>query len=311
MTISVVVISFNQRQFIEHLVAQLLDQDYRADDYEIVIVECASSDGTVEWLRTQSDARICPVYVTEKCNRSEGRNHGIRAARGDIIVMIDGDHTVEHNFISAHVAAHQRGVCAIVGKSDFAEHTDFNAINKYLNEGGAAKLSPNEKLPGRYFLTRNCSVPKSVLMDIGLFDESFDRWGGEDLDIGVRIEQAGIPIFGDKNSLALHHHFRTIDEVLNIVAAYGEGSVPRLVKKHPQLFRELNLDRLFSNPYEQNRFGALTRAITRLLCAAPIYHLVRIYANLNARGTVHRSVLDYLHLRQYALGYARAMKSTN
>ncbi|MCB9368328.1 MAG: glycosyltransferase [Calditrichaeota bacterium] len=309
MTASVVVISFNQRLFIERLATQLLDQDYAADDYEIVVVECASSDDTIEWLRSKSDSRLNPLYLTEQCNRSQGRNQGIRAARGDIIIMIDGDHTVSKNFVSAHVEAHKRGKCAIVGKSDFAPNPNFKAINDYLNNGGAAKFPASTPLPGRYFLTRNCSVPKQVLLEIGLFDETFDRWGGEDLDLGVRLEQAGIPIYGDNSSLALHHHFRTIDEVLSIVRLYGEGSVPRLVEKHPQLFRELNLDRLFNNPYEVNRFGAAERFVNRLLCSAPVFQIVRAYANIKSRSTVPRFVFDYLHLRQYAAGYRQSQKN--
>ncbi len=245
------------------------------DDYEVIVVECASTDGTLEWLKQQADARIIPLILPEKCNRSFARNRGIEAARGEIVVMIDGDHTVNRNFLSVHWQAHQGRECAIVGKSDFADHPDFVAINSYLNGGGAAKLPLTEPLPGRYFLTRNCSVPKQALLRIGLFDESFDRWGGEDLDLGVRIENEGIPIYGEPRALAIHHHFRGIHELLENLELYGRDGVPLLVQKHPRLFRELNLDRLFYNPFEQNRFSTFYRAIMRILCSAPVYHFLR------------------------------------
>ncbi|MBL0060410.1 MAG: glycosyltransferase [bacterium] len=184
MTLSVVVISFNQLEFIKRLVSQLLNQDFQPNDYEIIVVECYSQDGSADWLKAQVDPRVRPILLDKPCNRSAGRNRGIVAAQADIIVMIDGDHTVERDFLSMHSRAHQRGVCAIVGKSVFARNPEFVAINNYLNNSGATKLSKGSKLPGRYFLTRNCSVSKGVLLDIGLFDESFDQWGGRTLTWG-------------------------------------------------------------------------------------------------------------------------------
>jgi len=307
MTFSVVVISFRQRAFIERLVTQLVDQDYPPDDYEIVVVECASADGTAEWLTAHADSRLLPILLTEPCNRSTARNRGIRESRGEIIVMIDGDHTIECNFLQAHLAAHAGRCCAVVGKSVFADNTEYRAISTYLDGSGAGKLPPNTALPGRYFLTRNCSVPRQVLLDIGLFDESFDRWGGEDLDLGVRLEAQGVPIYGAPQALAVHHHFRTIHEVLRVVEAYGEGSVPRLVEKHPQLFRELNLDWLYPNPYENDRHSASGRTLHRALCADVVYSFVLSIAHRLRRRILPRSVFDYLHLRQYSRGFARAV----
>lgn len=306
MTFSVVVISFNQFEFIKRLVLQLLEQDFQPNDYEILVVECCSNDGTSDWLASQADPRVRPILLDRVCNRSAGRNQGILASRGDIVVMIDGDHTIERDFLSRHFLAHQRGVCAVVGKSDFASNPDFEAINHYLNNGGAAKLDRRSKLPGRYFLTRNCSVPKQVLIAIGLFDESFDQWGGEDLDLGVRIERAGIPIYGEPDAIAIHHHFRSIEAVLKNVEAYGFGSIPILLRKHPQLFRELNLDRLFSNPFEEDRCSRLTRFAYRMVFSSIIYRVVRRLSVLLSKTRQPRFILDYLHLRQYATGFARS-----
>ncbi|MBK6766997.1 MAG: glycosyltransferase [bacterium] len=214
MKISVVVISYNQRAFIERLTTQLLDQDFAATDYEIVIVECCSNDGTPDWLADFRDARVVALPLGYKCNRSHGRNRGIEAARGEIVIMIDGDHTIQRAFLSVHWRAHAKLQCAIVGKSDFVDHPEYRALNAYLNGGGAAKLPLEAPLPGRYCLTPNCSVPKRVLVAIGLFDEAFDKWGGEDLDLGLRIEDADVPIFAEPNALALHHHHRPIRSFL-------------------------------------------------------------------------------------------------
>lgn len=304
--ISVVVISFNQRDFIKRLVGQLLNQDFPSDEYEVLVVECASTDSTADWLSAQTDSRLQPVVLDKPCNRSAGRNHGIRLAKGDIIIMIDGDHTIQPNFIAVHHRAHQNRVCAIVGKSDFGDEPDYSAINNYLNNSGAAKFPHGASLPGRYFLTRNCSVPREAMINIGLFDDSFDQWGGEDLDLGVRIEEAGIPIYGEPAALAIHHHYRSIEAVLRNMEHYGRGSIPLLLRKHPQLFRELNLDRLFNNPFEPNRFSGPNRMINRILCLRPFYIVALALAKTFRKHHQPRALLDYLHLRAYSHGYASA-----
>lgn len=304
--ISVIVISFNQKQFIQRLVAQLIGQDFDGDNYEIILVECASTDSTREWLAGFRDRKLVPLLLSEPSNRSFARNQGIAIARGEIVVMIDGDHTVNEDFLSCHWSAHQRGECAIVGKSDFAQHDEFTAISDYLNNGGAVKLGNGEKLPGRYFLTRNCSIPKRVILRIGMFDETFDCWGGEDLDFGVRIEDAGVPIYAEPRALAIHHHFRSIDSLLANLEAYGREGIPVLLKSHPRLFRELSLDRVFSNPFDDNRFNGFVRMTHRLLFSQPVYSIVRSIVKVLRSHRLPRFLFDYLHLCQYSRGLSHS-----
>ncbi|NUO18214.1 glycosyltransferase [bacterium] len=306
LTVSVVIISFNQRDFTARLVGQLLDQDFPPSEYEVIVVECFSSDGTREALNQIVDFRLRVLKLDKLCNRSAGRNIGIVAAQGDIVVMVDGDHTINRDFVRLHCEAQSRGACAIVGKSVFAENTEYKAISEYLNGGGASKLPPGSRLPGRYFLTRNCSVPKRILLEVGLFDETFDRWGGEDLDLGVRLEEADVPIYADSRALAVHHHFRTINQVMANMYDYGSSSIPLLLKKHPQLFRELNLDHLKSNPYEPDRFTWIHRFIVAALCTTPFYRMTLFFARVMRRRKLPRFILDYLHFRQYSAGYIKS-----
>ena len=116
MTLSVVVISFNQRSLIERLIGHLLDQSFAPDDYEVIVVECNSQDQTADWLLAQSDARLRPVILSHDCNRSAARNRGILESRGRIVVMIDGDHTISPDFLVRHSDAHAPSVRAIIAE---------------------------------------------------------------------------------------------------------------------------------------------------------------------------------------------------
>jgi glycosyltransferase involved in cell wall biosynthesis len=301
--LSVVVISWNQKEFLQRLVGQLLDQDYPRDRYEILVVDDGSTDGSREWLGTLTVNSVRCIFGEKNRGRGASRNAGIRAALGEIVVMTDGDHTVPLNYLSILAERHTREYCIIVGKSHFADHPDHRALNYYLNEGGASKLPPDARLPGRYFLTRSCSVPRDLLLKVGLFDETFTAWGGEDLDLGLKLEQTGLPIYGESACLAIHHHLRSLDQLLDVMHAYGRDSVPILLQRHPQLFEELNLNRTLRNPSASGSHGAISRTFFRLIMIAPIYHSVRMFANVMRRCHLPRFIFDYLHLRQYTYGY--------
>ena len=134
-------------------------------------------------------------------------------------------------------------------------------------------------------------MPRDLLFEIGLFDERFRAWGGEDLDLGVRLEQSGVPLYGEPRALAIHHHLRPLNELLDNLYVYGRDGIPVLLQRHPQLFRELNLHHLFPAPPGSSGTGALHRAIMRLLMTAPVYYPLRAVANLLRRQHLPRSAV--------------------
>jgi hypothetical protein len=91
--------------------------------------------------------------------------------------------------VRIHLAQQEKGNRACVGKVNFHPEIKKTGFMKYLDKRGPAKKSSGEFLPGKYFRTTNASVPKSVLIDIGCFDENFIYYGGEDLEIGLRIAE--------------------------------------------------------------------------------------------------------------------------
>jgi glycosyltransferase involved in cell wall biosynthesis len=303
LTLTVVVISWNQLALLQRLVDQLLNQSFERSRYEIIVVDDGSTDGSREWLQSLPSDKVRVLLGAEDRGRAASRNKGIRAAQGDVVVMLDGDHTIEPDFLAVHAARHERERCVIVGKSDFAEQQDLRALNHYLNGGGAAKMPPDFRLPGRYFLTRDCSVPRDLLLEVGLFDERFRAWGGEDLDLGVRLEESGVPIYGEPRALAIHHHHRPLSDLLAQLEIYGRDSIPTLLERHPQLFHELNLDRTFTTRTTPSRFGPLYRFLFRLWMSEGVYRAFLAIAHVFRRRRLPRAIFDYLHLRQYTRGY--------
>lgn len=62
----------------------------------------------------------------------------------------------------------------------------------------------NYKFPWKFFITNNCSAPKKLVEKVGMFDENFLAWGGEDYDLGYRLYKAGCRFAVKNHILSLH-----------------------------------------------------------------------------------------------------------
>ena len=109
MKISVVIPTYNGRKVLARTLPNVLEQDLAPADYEVVVVVDGSTDGTVEFIRTLNP-RPVRLRVVEQPNRGPGaaRNTGIKAARGELVLLMDDDMLCDPDLARRHVAAHQR-----------------------------------------------------------------------------------------------------------------------------------------------------------------------------------------------------------
>ncbi len=89
--ISVVVITYNHKYFIQDCIQSILSQSYQ--DFEIIITDDCSNDGTVEILKKieSSDNRIKVLYSEKNQGISGNINRGFKIAKGEYIAIIAGD----------------------------------------------------------------------------------------------------------------------------------------------------------------------------------------------------------------------------
>ena len=87
-TVSIVLPTHNRRFLVEQALASILAQSFA--DFEIIVVDDGSTDGTESWLRAQTDPRI-RVVRTEHAGAAEARNAGARQAQGRLLAFCDSD----------------------------------------------------------------------------------------------------------------------------------------------------------------------------------------------------------------------------
>ena len=236
MFVSVVIPTYNRRPILEKCLSALEDQQLAGalQDYEVVVVDDGSSDGTPSWLREQA-IRFPHVRLIEQEHGgpAEGRNRGVDHARGDVIVFIDSDLVVTETFLATHARAlkqcwHRRGdrLCFTYGA----------VINTANFEAPCSERHKLRDLSWAYFATGNVAIDREVLERSGLFDTGFRLYGWEDLELGERLRRMGVELVKCPDAVGYHWHpALTLDQIPRLVEVEGERARMGLVfyRKHP------------------------------------------------------------------------------
>ena len=88
-TVSIVILTYNSARHLPALFESLHDQTYQS--LEIIVVDNASSDGTVAWLNTQEILPIQFIQNSENVWFAKGNNQGIQQATGEFIYICNDD----------------------------------------------------------------------------------------------------------------------------------------------------------------------------------------------------------------------------
>jgi len=195
--ISVQLCTYNRRALLGRVLDALFHQDLDADEYEIILVDDGSDDGTYEGVLAHLSPP-CALYLVRQTNAglAHGRNVGIARARGDIILFMDDDVLATPGLLSAHVRFHRQhpdSICRGV------------AINVESFDDLPAPSYSLRNYSGAYFWTTNVSVPLRLVIAAGCFDERFREYGWEDLELGFRLRRMGIPSILERDAVVYHH----------------------------------------------------------------------------------------------------------
>jgi len=85
---SIVVPTYNRAKTLQRTLDSCFAQTYA--DFEVIVVDDGSSDGTLEALGTNTDPRLV-VVPQQNAGPAAARNHGMRRARGSYIAFLDSD----------------------------------------------------------------------------------------------------------------------------------------------------------------------------------------------------------------------------
>ena len=108
MDISVILGSYNQQDRLKRVLVGYANQK-TAIDFEVIIVDSFSTDGTDEMIESFSAVNFSLRFIQREnpSGKAEARNVGVSESKSDIIIITDADMIPDENFVQSHFNAHK------------------------------------------------------------------------------------------------------------------------------------------------------------------------------------------------------------
>ena len=186
--ISIVIPLYNKVSTIQHTISSVLSQTIQ--DFELIIVDGNSTDGSFEIVSGINDSRII-LFKQKGKGVSTARNQGIERASGDIIAFLDADDMWKPDFLETIIRLHTNYPDAGMYGTGADHYIDNQCAYSrvWCVEMGDRELSSYFRdfveFGGAIIGTSRFASPKSILQEVGMFNEELSI--GEDHDLFSRI----------------------------------------------------------------------------------------------------------------------------
>jgi GT2 family glycosyltransferase len=226
---SVVVCTYNGECWLRGCLEALSRLDY--PDYEVIVVDDGSTDGTAEITREFARFRL---ISTPNGGLSNARNLGLEAASGAIVAYVDDDARPDESWLTHLVRVLESTGHAAVGGPNIPPPGDGLVADCVANApGGPIHIllsdTEAEHIPGC-----NMAFRKASLLEIGGFDPRF-RVAGDDVDICWRLHNAGETIGFSPGAVVHHHRRSSVRAYLRQQFQYGKAEA-LLERKWPRRY---------------------------------------------------------------------------
>ncbi|HEX3459037.1 MAG TPA: glycosyltransferase [Candidatus Baltobacteraceae bacterium] len=241
--VSVVIPIYNRLETLELVMPTLLAQSLAPAQYELLVCDSNSTDGTAEYLAAVSRERAGVRHVAGPFSgRAAARNAGVAAARGEVVLFNDADILASPDLLAIHLQHHcERAGIAVVGlEVQVKDFNDYQYKREHPEARGHLHPPSRKKLSWLYFLTGNASVRRDDLLRAGCFDENFTGYGHEDLELGYRLQRLGIEILYEPRAVNYHCQDVPYEDQKEKMRLAGR-STARFYRKHPHFRVMMNL----------------------------------------------------------------------
>ncbi|MDZ4778963.1 MAG: glycosyltransferase family 2 protein, partial [Planctomycetia bacterium] len=233
----------NESGFIHRSLGAVLAQDYPPDRYEIILADGLSTDDTRELALACAAGRNVRIVDNPARIAPTGMNAAIRAARGEIIVRVDGHCEIASDYVRTCVELLSTRECAGVGGPV------ETVGNTWVARAIAAAVSSPFGVGGNSFRTVKDreiwagtipfpAYPRTLFEQVGLFDEEMIR--SQDAEFNARVREYGGRLLLSPAVRSTYYSRGTLRKLARQYYQYGYWKV-RVLQKHPRqmAFRQL------------------------------------------------------------------------
>lgn len=217
--VSIVIVSWNALPLLKTCLPSVRDTSY--PDFEIVLADNASTDGSAEWVQ-QRFPEVNVVRHPENWMFCRGNNEAIPHTTGRYVVLLNNDVEVDPNWLQPLVDVLERDPEVAAVQPKLLQHERRNRFEYAGASGGFLDRFGYPFTRGRIFFTLEedrgqyddardvfwatgaaVALRRSALDEIGLLDERFVMHM-EEIDLCWRLRRAGYRIRVEPSSLVYH-----------------------------------------------------------------------------------------------------------
>jgi len=260
--LSIVVVSFNARDYLRRCLASVLEHT-KGVSCEVIVVDNASWDGSAQMVQAEFP-QVTLVRLTTNLGFAAGCNRGMERAAGEFILLLNPDTDLAEDAFSPMVAyCRQNPSVGILGpkllNSDGSLQLSCRRFPSHLTslfnrQSILTRLFPGNPFSRRYLMTDwahdriepvdwlsgACLVLRRDMADrIGGMDEGFFMYI-EDVDLCYRAHRAGYEVVYFPQVAVTHHIGKSSDTIPNRSILQWHRSMWRYYRKHMRANRLLD-----------------------------------------------------------------------
>lgn len=215
-SVAVIIPNWNGKKLLQVCLRSLENQTY--NNFEIVVVDNGSTDGSVEFLKSKYP-QVKIIKFEKNLGFAKAVNEGIKTSKSKYILLLNNDTKIDKHCLKllVNVLNKQKDICAVAPKVvsfynpkiiDSAGDT-MNVVGQAFHRGWKEK-SFKWNTPGEIFLCTAgaCLYRRRAFSKIGLFDESFFIYS-EDVDWCLRGQLVSCQFWYEPKAIVYHRHKAT------------------------------------------------------------------------------------------------------
>lgn len=236
---SVVIPNWNGRDLLEKYIPSVMEALAGNPDNEIIVVDNGSEDGSAEFLRKHFPS-VNVLALDRNLGFGGGSNAGFRAAKNDIVVLLNSDMRVEPEFLSPLLEGFTDesvfSVACQIFFSDPNKLREETGLTQSWWENGSLRVRHRDDpaiqslYPCAYGGGGSCAFDRRKFLQLGGFDELLAPFYLEDTDVGYMAWKRGWKVLYQPRSVVYHEHRGTIGK------RFSSAQIDLVLKKNFALF---------------------------------------------------------------------------
>lgn len=242
---SIIILSYNTLELLQLCIASIREFT-EAGTYEIIVVENASKDGSIEWLKAQTG--LTCIYNEENQGFPGGCNQGLEIAAGTELLLLNSDTIVTKDWLknlrfALYSSPKVGAVSCVTNHCSNNQRIDvsYESIEAMLafaadyNRSNPALWEKRTKLVGFCFLFK-----REVFERVGFLDVRFNPGNYEDDDYSLRILRAGYDLLLCRDTFIHHYGGASFEKKLAVrnAAEMEERYNAALMRNHKIFFEK-------------------------------------------------------------------------